>query len=105
MDFILFTPFFEIFVADPIFVNRAVTILQSGTVMHTKSRVYESHLSYHLQFMCDFGLYGCGWVNLGQVWKRGVEEDDPDLGGSNTFKMSRQSRMPPPNRQRLVSVS
>ncbi|KAG8221660.1 hypothetical protein J3R82DRAFT_1944 [Butyriboletus roseoflavus] len=92
-----YTPFLKIFVADPAFVNRAVTILQSGTVMHTKFRVYESHLSYHLQFMCDFGLYGCGWINLGQVWKRGVEEDDPDLGASNTFKMSpyfRQSRMP-----------
>lgn len=65
--------------------------------MHTKFRVYESHLSYHLQFMCDFGLYGCGWINLGQVWKRGVEEDDPDLGASNAFKISpyfRQSRMP-----------
>lgn len=65
--------------------------------MHTKFRVYESHLSYHLQFMCDFGLYGCGWVNLGQVWKRGAEEDDQDLGASNAFKLSphfRQSRMP-----------
>ena len=64
--------------------------------MHTKFRVYESHLSYHLQFMCDFGLYGCGWINLAQVWKRGIE-DDPDLGASNTFKMSPyfpQSRMP-----------
>ena len=65
--------------------------------MHTKFRVYESHLSYHLQFMCDFGLYGCGWIKLGQVWKRGVEEDDQDLGAPNAFKLSphfRQSRMP-----------
>ena len=47
--------------------------------------------------MCDFGLYGCGWINLGQVWKRGVEEDDPDLDAPNAFKPSpyfRQSRMP-----------
>ena len=65
--------------------------------MHTKFRVYESHLSYLLQFLCDFGLYGCGYINLGQVWKRGVEEDDPDLDAPNAFKMSpyfRQSRMP-----------
>lgn len=92
-----YTPFLKILIADPAFVNRAVTILQSGTVMHTKFLVYESHLSYHLQFMCDFGLYGCGWINLGQVWKRGIDEDDPGLGASNAFKMSphfRQSRMP-----------
>ena len=92
-----YKPFLKILVADPSLVNRAVTILQSGTVMHTKFRVYESHLSYHLQFLCDFGLYGCGWINLGQVWKRGVEEEDPDLGASDAFRVSpyfRQSRMP-----------
>ena len=92
-----YTPFLKILVADPAIVNRAVTILQSGTVMHTKFSVYESHLSYHLQFLCDFGLYGCGWMNLGEVWKRGVEEDDLDPGAPNVFKMSpyfRQSRMP-----------
>lgn len=46
--------------------------------------------------MCDFGLYGCGWINLGQVWKRGVEEGDPDISASDTFKLSphyRQSRI------------
>ncbi|KAG9311253.1 hypothetical protein JVU11DRAFT_8337 [Chiua virens] len=92
-----YTPFLKIFIADPAIVNRAVTILHSGTVMHTMFRVYESHLSYHLQFMCDFGLYGCGWINCGQVWKRGVEEDDPDLATSDLFRVSpyvRQSRMP-----------
>lgn len=92
-----YTPFLKILVADPALVNRAVTILQSGTVMHTKFRVYESHLSYHLQFLCDFGLYGCGWISLSQVWKRGAEEDDPDLGPPNAFRVSpyfRQSRMP-----------
>lgn len=91
-----YTPFLKILVADPAIVSRAVTILQSGTVMHSKFRVYESHLSYPLQFLCDFGLYGCGWINLGHVWKRGVEEDGLDLA-FNTFKTSpyfRQSRMP-----------
>ena len=91
-----YAPFLKILIADPAIVNRAVTLLQSGTVMHTKFRVYESHLSYHLQFLCDFGLYGCGWIHVGQAWKRGIE-DDMDPGTSNAFKMSpyfRQSRMP-----------
>jgi len=92
-----YTPFLKILVADPAIVSRAVTILQSGTVMHTKFRVYESHLSYPLQFLCDFGLYGCGWINLGHVWKRGVEEGVLDPGAFDAFKTSpyfRQSRMP-----------
>ncbi|KAF9241374.1 hypothetical protein BU15DRAFT_87282 [Melanogaster broomeanus] len=91
-----YTPFLKILVADPAFVNRAVTILQSGTVMHTKLRVYESHLSYLLQFMCDFGLYGCGWINLREVWQRGLEDQDLITVESESFKVSpyfRQSRM------------
>ncbi|KAF8132341.1 hypothetical protein EV363DRAFT_1583317 [Boletus edulis] len=92
-----YTPFLKVLIADPAFVNRAATILQSGTVMHTKFRVYESHLSYYLQFLCDFGLYGCGWINLHQVWKRGAEEDDQALDSPTAFRVSphvRQSRMP-----------
>ncbi|KAG1749999.1 uncharacterized protein EDB91DRAFT_1309620 [Suillus paluster] len=92
-----YTPFLKILIADPTFVNRAVTILQSGTVMRTRFRVYESHLSYLLQFMCDFGLYGCGWIDLAEVWQRGHEENDTEITGSSTFKISpyfRQSRMP-----------
>ncbi|KAF8846392.1 hypothetical protein BDN67DRAFT_940224 [Paxillus ammoniavirescens] len=92
-----YTPFLKILIADPAFVNRAVTILQSGTVMRTKFRVFESHLSYHLQFMCDFGLYGCGWINLGEVWQRGVEDQDPFTVEYESCKISpyfRQSRMP-----------
>ncbi|KAF8431600.1 hypothetical protein L210DRAFT_3560069, partial [Boletus edulis BED1] len=53
-----YTPFLKVLIADSAFVDGAATILQSGTVMHTKFRVYESHLSYYLQFLCDFGLYG-----------------------------------------------
>ncbi|RPD62939.1 hypothetical protein L227DRAFT_584639 [Lentinus tigrinus ALCF2SS1-6] len=69
-----YAPFLKIHIADPAFVNRAVTIMQSGTVMKTRFRVYESHLSYLLQFLCDFGLYGCGWIDLGEVWQRGRDE-------------------------------
>ncbi|KAG2159871.1 uncharacterized protein EDB93DRAFT_1112357, partial [Suillus bovinus] len=92
-----YTPFLKILIADPAFFNRAVTILQSGTVMRTRFRVYESHLSYILQFMCDFGLYGCGWMNLAEVWQRGHEENDTEMMEPATFQVSpyfRQSRMP-----------
>ncbi|THH17005.1 hypothetical protein EW146_g3727 [Bondarzewia mesenterica] len=92
-----YSPFLKIHIADPAFVNRAVTIMRSGTVMGTRFRVFESHLSYILQFLCDFGLYGCGWIDLGQVWQRGqdVEEvEGPDA--QSKFRLSpcfRQSRM------------
>jgi DNA polymerase zeta len=47
--------------------------------------------------MCDFGLYGCGWINLAEVWQRGHEQNDNETTEPATFKLSphfRQSRMP-----------
>ena len=93
-----YAPFLKIHIADPAFVNRAVTIMQSGTVMKTRFRVFESHISYILQFLSDFGLYGCGWIDLGEVWQRGREDDTLELPEALTnLKHSpyfRQTRMP-----------
>ncbi|TBU65073.1 hypothetical protein BD310DRAFT_944016 [Dichomitus squalens] len=98
-----YSPFLKVHIADPAYVNRAVTIMQSGTIMKTRFRVYESHLSYILQFLSDFGLYGCGWIDLGEVWQRGKDElaedenVDPELANAlGEFKESsyhRQTRM------------
>ncbi|KAI0793498.1 hypothetical protein C8Q75DRAFT_565280 [Abortiporus biennis] len=80
-----YSPFLKVLMIDPGFVNRAVTILQSGTVMKTRFRVYESHLNYILQFLCDFGLYGCGWIDLAEVWLRGQEEEDQISSAETTY--------------------
>jgi DNA polymerase zeta len=79
--------------------QRAATIMRSGTVMQTRFRVFESHLSYSLQFMSDFGLYGCGWIDLAEVWERGEVAPEGQERGSDegtSFKSSpyfRQSLM------------
>ncbi|KAI0689616.1 hypothetical protein BC835DRAFT_1368378 [Cytidiella melzeri] len=96
-----YSPFLKVHIVDPTFVNRAVTLLQSGTIMKTRFRVYESHLSFILQFLSDFGLYGCGWIDLAETWQRGqyAVEDDEHATDDNhiAFKASpyyRQTRMP-----------
>lgn len=96
-----YAPFLKVHIADPAFVSRAVTIMQSGTVMQTRFRVYESHLSYILQFLSDFGLYGCGWIDLGEVWRRaGDDETLEDIDSETSLKIFkaspyfRQTRMP-----------
>ncbi|KAI0003668.1 hypothetical protein BJV74DRAFT_876040 [Russula compacta] len=72
-----YSPFLKIYIVDPALMSRAVAILQSGSVMGTPFHTFESHLSYVLQFLCDFGLYG-------YVWQRGVDEDaeEPPFGPS-----------------------
>ena len=76
--------------------NRISAILQSGSVMSTRFRVYESHLSFILQFLCDFGLYGCGFIELEDVFERcAPAEERTELVDS--FKPSsyfRESRLP-----------
>ena len=83
--------------------NRISTILQSGSVMSTRFRVYESHLSFILQFLCDFGLYGCGFIELEDVFERCAQaEEQPELvfsvpSSTILFKPSsyfRESRLP-----------
>jgi DNA polymerase zeta len=52
--------------------------MRSGTVMGTHFRVFESHLSFALQFMSDFGLYGCGNLNLSDAFQRGRRREDDE---------------------------
>ncbi|KAG8935896.1 DNA polymerase zeta [Tulasnella sp. 418] len=99
-----YKPYLKVYLADPQLRQRTVTILQSGGVLGQKFRVYESHLSYILQFLCDFGLYGCGELEIGSeifVRERSatemeMEEGLPDIDTSE-YKLSpnqRQSRLP-----------
>ena len=91
-----YSPFLKIHIVDPALVSRAVAIMQSGSVMGTPFHTFESHLSYILQFLCDYGLYGCGWIQLEDVWQRGVDDDVALSTCVPPFKPSvyfRQSRM------------
>jgi len=93
-------------VADPAYITRIATILQSGSVMGTRFTVYESHISFVLQFLSDFGLYGCGKIDLEQVLERCpevMEEEEeegdsyPKLSSGVKFSPSayyRESRLP-----------
>ncbi|KAJ7615302.1 hypothetical protein DFH06DRAFT_1062847 [Mycena polygramma] len=98
-----YSPFLKVHLVDPAFLNRAVTLIRSGTIMGTHFRVFESHLSFALQFMADFGLYGCGNLNLSHVFQRGRDDEDVQRAGGSprvlqpAFQISSyfcQTRMP-----------
>ncbi|CEL57590.1 DNA polymerase zeta subunit [Rhizoctonia solani AG-1 IB] len=70
-----YSPFLKVIMADPGLVQRAATVLRSGVVMRQKIQTYETHISYLMQFMCDFGLYGCGWLEFSRYYLReGISE-------------------------------
>ncbi|KAJ3760352.1 hypothetical protein EV360DRAFT_93611 [Lentinula raphanica] len=95
-----YSPFLKILVSDPSLVSRVVSMMQNGTVMGTRFCIYESHLNYTLQFLSDFGLYGCGWIELANVFQRGHDEitSDSSEGAPQQLPLPisphyRQSRM------------
>ncbi|KAG6890395.1 hypothetical protein C0995_008749 [Termitomyces sp. Mi166 len=97
-----YSPFLKICIVDPGHVRRAVAILQSGIVMGTKFLAFESHVPFVLQFMCDFGLYGCGWIDVENVLQRDIQSTlEGDFSGAeyseqafNPSPYLRQTRMP-----------
>jgi DNA polymerase zeta len=56
--------YLKISLVTPSHIHRAVGLLEGGSVMGKKFTVYEAHLAMKLQFMIDYDLYGCGWVDL-----------------------------------------
>jgi DNA polymerase zeta len=79
-----YKPYLKVLVADPSLVSRVVAILQSGSVMGNRFRIFESHLSYVLQFMCDFDLHGCGVINLEDALERGPQAEDDSASQPTT---------------------
>ena len=103
-----YAPFLKIHMIDPSYLTRAVTLLKSGVVMSKKFNVFESHINFYLQFMCDFNLHGCGWLDLGEVWRRGedyfsdeeLEEGAPDYESTQAVRVLFKSS-PHPTQSRM----
>jgi DNA polymerase zeta len=49
---------------DPSHNFRLATILQSGRVMRTEFQPHEVHIRYQLQFMLDYNVFGCDYIDL-----------------------------------------
>ncbi|KAF5000888.1 hypothetical protein FGRMN_1497 [Fusarium graminum] len=54
--------FLKIYMFNPIVMTRLADLLQQGVIMKQKFQPYEAHLQYLLQFMTDFNLYGCDYL-------------------------------------------
>lgn len=52
---------------NPLHMTRLADILQQGTVMKKIMQPYESHMQYILQWMCDYNLYGCAYLDCSKV--------------------------------------
>ncbi|KAJ4417203.1 DNA polymerase zeta [Gnomoniopsis sp. IMI 355080] len=71
--------FLKIYVFNPIVMTRLADLLHQGVIMKRKFQPYEAHLQYLLQFMCDYNLYGCDYLESSKVrFRSPVPEHDGD---------------------------
>ena len=59
--------FLKIHMLNPLHMTRLADLLRQGAIMKRVMQPYESHLQYILQWMCDFNLYGCAYIDCRKV--------------------------------------
>ncbi|KAL7424032.1 DNA polymerase zeta [Cryptotrichosporon argae] len=70
--------FLKISLANPSRMHVALEQLRKPVVLGREWQPHEAHISHVLQFMCDFDLYGCGWLDLdGAMFREPLPEGDP----------------------------
>ena len=79
--------YLKIYILNPAHMQRLADLLRNGTIMGRPFQPYEAHIPYLLQFMADYGLYGCGWVECQIVTFRAPVPlgQDPLHGQSNLW--------------------
>jgi DNA polymerase zeta len=70
--------FLKIYMLNPSYMQRLGDLLRNGSIMGKPMQPYEIHIPYLLQFMADFGLYGCGWVECETISFRAPVPDNED---------------------------
>lgn len=55
--------FLKIYMLNPMVMTRLADLLRQGTIMKRIFQPYEAHLQFLLQWMADYNLYGCGYID------------------------------------------
>ncbi|OCL14889.1 hypothetical protein AOQ84DRAFT_370879 [Glonium stellatum] len=59
--------YLKVYMLNPSHMTRLADLLHQGAIMNKPLQPHESHLQYLLQWMCDFNIYGCAYVNCSRV--------------------------------------
>ncbi|KAG0638169.1 hypothetical protein HOY80DRAFT_923269 [Tuber brumale] len=70
----------KIYLFNPHMRGRLARILQSGGVLSRIFQPHEAHIQYIPQFMIDFNLNGCGFIECDKVLFRGEIPDADEIG-------------------------
>ncbi|KAI0805111.1 DNA polymerase family B [Xylaria sp. FL0064] len=59
--------YLKIYMLNPVVMTRLAELLQQGAIMKQRLQPHEAHLQYLLQFMTDYNLYGCAYIDAQKV--------------------------------------
>ncbi|KAK5053164.1 hypothetical protein LTR84_002138 [Exophiala bonariae] len=71
--------YLKIYLLNPLHMTRLADLLREGAVMKRVLQPYESHMQYLAQWMCDYNLYGCSYIECCKVKFRGPVPNYFDL--------------------------
>lgn len=77
--------FLKIYMLNPIVMTRLSDLLRQGIIMRKVFQPYEAHLQYLLQWMTDYNLYGCGYIDCSKVTFRGPVPQYDELENLSHF--------------------
>lgn len=59
--------FLKIYMLNPQHMTRLADLLRQGAILKKVIQPYESHMQYLAQWMCDYNLYGCAYIDCAAV--------------------------------------
>ncbi|OQO00746.1 hypothetical protein B0A48_13237 [Cryoendolithus antarcticus] len=62
--------YLKIYLLNPMHMTRFADLLQQGAILKRHFQPHEAHLQYLLQWMCDFNLYGCAYIETTRPYFR-----------------------------------
>jgi DNA polymerase zeta len=71
--------FLKVYMLNPLHMTRFADLLHQGAILNRIFQPYESHLQYLLQWMCDYNLFGCDYINCAKVQFRGPVPDSDEV--------------------------
>ena len=74
--------FLKIYMLNPSYTTRLADLLRQGTIMKKVIQPYESHIQYLLQWMCDYNLYGCAYIDCSEVKFRSPVPDHLNMNST-----------------------
>jgi DNA polymerase zeta len=72
-----YKPFLKVYLLNPSNMTRLADLLIQGAVLARPFQPHESHMQYLAQWMCDYNLFGCGYIDCERVrFRRPVPEQN-----------------------------